>query len=117
MNCDRVFEVLTRGPFPSGGADDAAVEKHLRACHACRELAEALRPAVAMFHESLSEDEDTYQESLPGYYGSIPAADYGSNVVAPAKRQLLPRAPAREEPSFTWVRTSLMMLRNFSFSI
>jgi hypothetical protein len=57
MNCDQVFDILTRGPFPSGDAADAAVERHLAACHECRRLAEALRPAVELFHESIGPDE------------------------------------------------------------
>ena len=50
LDCDDVFDRLTRGPFPSGAADDDAVESHLRSCHECRELAEALRPAVKLMH-------------------------------------------------------------------
>lgn len=69
LNCDQVFEVLTRGPFPSGDPQDEAVERHLRACHECRQLAEALRPAVAMMHEAVSSDE---AEQLPEYQGSLP---------------------------------------------
>lgn len=53
MDCEHVFAVLTRGPFPSGCADDAAVSRHLAGCESCRELAEALRPAADVFHESL----------------------------------------------------------------
>ena len=69
LNCDQVFEVLTRGPFPSGAPEDEAVERHLRACHECRQLAEALRPAVALFHEAVSADEAL---ELPEYQGSLP---------------------------------------------
>src|SRR6478609_4205974 len=68
INCDHVFEILTRGPFPSGDPQDAAVEMHLLACHECRELAEALRPAVDLFHESIPVGE---QEELPGYRGAL----------------------------------------------
>ena len=68
MNCDQVFEVLTRGPFPTGGTSDAPVERHLRACHDCRNLAEALRPAVNLFHETLAQEESA---ELPGYNGGI----------------------------------------------
>ena len=57
MNCDHVFDILTRAPFPAGEASDADVEHHLRACHECRQLAEALRPAVDLFHESIPSDE------------------------------------------------------------
>jgi len=69
LNCDQVFEVLTRGPFPSGNPQDEAVERHLRACHECRQLAEALRPAVALMHEAVSSDE---ADRLPEYQGSLP---------------------------------------------
>jgi hypothetical protein len=69
LNCDQVFEVLTRGPFPSGAPEDEAVERHLRACHECRQLAEALRPAVALLHEAVSADEAL---DLPEYQGSLP---------------------------------------------
>ncbi len=69
IDCDRVFDVLTRGPFPSGDPDDGLVETHLRCCHECRQLAEALRPAVDLFHESISPDEC---RELPGYQGVLP---------------------------------------------
>lgn len=69
MNCDLVFEILTRGPFPSGDPTDASVEVHLARCHDCRRLAEALRPAVELFHETLSFEGET--DSLPGYYGAL----------------------------------------------
>src|SRR5262249_50288232 len=69
LNCDQVFDVLTRGPFPTGAASDESVEQHLRACHECRQLAEALRPAVALMHEAIAEDEVL---DLPGYHGSLP---------------------------------------------
>jgi hypothetical protein len=69
LNCDQVFEVLTRGPFPTGEPEDDAVERHLRACHECRRLAEALRPAVALLHEAIETDEAT---ALPEYQGALP---------------------------------------------
>ncbi|HJN12568.1 MAG TPA: hypothetical protein QF564_28060 [Pirellulaceae bacterium] len=68
MNCDHVFDILTRAPFPAGEASDADVEHHLRACHECRQLAEALRPAVDLFHESIPSDESF---DLPGYMGNL----------------------------------------------
>ncbi|MCA9176521.1 MAG: hypothetical protein KDB14_18665 [Planctomycetales bacterium] len=64
ITCDDVFEVLTRGRFPTGDASDAEVELHLAGCHECRQLAEALRPAVGLLHEALSD------EGLPAYEGS-----------------------------------------------
>jgi hypothetical protein len=69
LNCDQVFEVLTRGPFPTGDPEDEAVERHLRACHECRQLAEALRPAVALLHEAIATDDAM---ELPEYQGALP---------------------------------------------
>ncbi len=53
MHCDRVFAILTRGPFPSGEVTDVAVELHLAHCVSCRRLAEALRPIEAAPHETV----------------------------------------------------------------
>lgn len=94
MNCDLVFEILTRGPFPSGEPTDVSVELHLARCHDCRQLAEALRPAVALFHESLTEGHGA--ESLPGYYGALEESERPHpTAVAAAPR---PRAPWLEPP-------------------
>lgn len=68
IDCDATFDALTRGPFPGGHDFDDAVAAHLASCHDCRELAEALRPAVDLFHESLAEAERT---DLPQYVGSV----------------------------------------------
>jgi hypothetical protein len=66
LNCDQVFDVLTRGPFPSGDETDQPVESHLRACHDCRQLAEALQPAVYLLHESLSAQRLRRAAPVPG---------------------------------------------------
>ena len=68
IDCDRVFDVLTRGPFPTGGADDAAVEAHLAKCHDCARLAAALRPAIELFEEAVGPDEG---HDLPSYWGEV----------------------------------------------
>src|SRR5262245_36946691 len=68
MSCDEVFDVLTRGPFPTCDANDADVDLHLSACHSCRQLAEALRPALNLFHESMPVNEE---EELPTYLGKV----------------------------------------------
>ncbi len=68
MNCDQVFDVLTRGPFPTGTACDTPVEAHLRVCPECRQLAEALRPALELFQESISPEES---RDLPGYWCAV----------------------------------------------
>ena len=70
IHCDEVFDVLTRGPFPAGNANDQQVDDHLVACHDCRELAEALRPAIGLFHESMPDDET----ELPMYRGALEEA-------------------------------------------
>ncbi len=66
LDCDLVFETLTRGPFPTGSEEDGLIEAHLSCCDSCRDLADALRPAIDLFHESLDET------GLPGYVGAVP---------------------------------------------
>ncbi len=68
FTCDDVFEILTREPFPSGDSGDDIVESHLAVCHECRQLAEAFRPAVGLFHESLAAESD---QELPSYRGRL----------------------------------------------
>ena len=97
MNCDRVFDILTRGPFPAGEPSDEAVEWHLEVCDDCRRLAEALRPAVELLHEAIVDDET---ESLPGYSGRLafegtPWSDTGepeAGRLAIQRRPMLRRA-------------------------
>ncbi len=66
MNCDQVFAILTRGPFPSGDATDGAVEAHLNHCSECRHFAGALRPDCGTDVESLIPEES---RGLPYYWG------------------------------------------------
>jgi hypothetical protein len=68
VTCDHVFDILTRGPFPSGADRDADVEAHLETCHDCRQLAEMLRPAVGVFHEAMSRQQ---QVGLPEFRGRV----------------------------------------------
>ena len=76
MNCDQVFMILTRGPFPTGEPWDEQVEAHLESCTDCWRLADALRPALEVFQEAVPPAES---RDLPGYWGDArPAA----NVVA-----------------------------------
>jgi hypothetical protein len=72
MNCDQVFDILTRGPFPSGAASDGAVQRHLSGCAECRQLAEALRPALDLIHESVPPEESW---GLPGYWEDVPPGE------------------------------------------
>jgi hypothetical protein len=68
MNCDHVFSILTRGPFPAGEPTDREVESHLQHCAGCQRLARALQPAVTLLHESIPADEC---RDLPGYWGRL----------------------------------------------
>jgi predicted anti-sigma-YlaC factor YlaD len=81
LDCDDVFDRLTRGPFPSGAEDDGAVEAHLRVCHECRELAEALRPAVDLLHNAYP------GEALPSYQGEAAATLMPASVLRTNKKE------------------------------
>lgn len=73
--CDDVFEVLTRGPFPTGEHEtDFPIERHLTVCHSCRELAEALRPATEMLSEQPADDADDSsdeRDAWPVYLAAV----------------------------------------------
>lgn len=84
MNCDQVFQVLTRGPFPTGMPVDVEVENHLDHCSACWRIAAALRPAHDLFEESIPAHEG---RDLPGYWGdATPARRAYAEVQATAER-------------------------------
>lgn len=68
IQCDEVFEILTRGPFPTGAASDSLVEAHLTRCADCRRLAEALRPAMVAAPEAVAPEEGI---NLPCYGGVL----------------------------------------------
>lgn len=75
--CDDVFDVLTRGPFPTGQHEvDWPLERHLTVCHSCRELAEALRPATEMLADS--------QTASPPQQPDWPV--YLAEIASPAQR-------------------------------
>lgn len=87
MNCDQVFDILTRGPFPTGTSCDMPVEAHLSQCPECHRLAEALRPAVELFQEAVDPEES---RDLPGYWCAV-TADRQSPALSYA-REVEPRA-------------------------
>ena len=103
MDCDQVFMILTRGPFPTGEAWDEQVEAHLESCADCWRLAEALRPALEVFQEAVPPAES---RELPGYWGDarpaglvlsqITQAATRTAAVAPGVRQL--QQPYRNYP-------------------
>ena len=84
MNCDQVFMILTRGPFPTGEAWDDEVESHLERCADCWRLADALRPALDVFQEAVPPAES---RDLPGYWGDArPAANVVADLTNAAAR-------------------------------
>src|SRR5262245_32650780 len=84
MDCDQVFTILTRGPFPTGEAWDEQVEAHLETCGDCWRLAEALRPALEVFQEAVPPAES---RDLPGYWGDArPAGMVVSSLSRPQSR-------------------------------
>ena len=87
MDCDQVFMILTRGPFPTGEAWDEQVEAHLEMCAECWRLAEALRPALEVFQEAVPPAES---RDLPGYWGDArPAAAVIGQLTQAATRTTL----------------------------
>jgi hypothetical protein len=101
MDCDQVFVVLTRGPFPTGEIWDEEVEAHLETCADCWRLAEALRPALEVFQEAIPPSES---RELPGYWGDArPAAMVVSEMSQSAARIALSsrvRRLSRPYPTF-----------------
>jgi hypothetical protein len=69
--------ILTRGPFPTGEPWDELVEAHLETCGDCWRLAEALRPALEVFQESVPPAES---RDLPGYWGDARPASLSGAV-------------------------------------
>ncbi len=91
MHCERVFAILTRGPFPSGDVTDVAVELHLAHCLECRRLAEALRPLDETRNTTQSESIAAERaKSLPGYRGDHVEWSAGGSIetrIAPSNRR------------------------------
>jgi len=77
MNCDHIFNILTRGPFPSGDSTDAAVEIHLSLCADCRHIADALRPDSGAEDEMLLPEES---RGLPYYWGIAALGEHGNGT-------------------------------------
>jgi hypothetical protein len=91
MDCDQVFMILTRGPFPTGEPWDEDVETHLEFCADCWQLAEALRPALEVFQEAVPPAEG---RDLPGYWGDArPAALVVTKLARGSARSTLTAKP------------------------
>lgn len=92
IHCDEVFDILTRGPFPTGAPSDGIVEAHLNHCDGCRQLAEALRPAIELLQEAISPEES---DGLPRYGGAAqPRAAWSDHKPSPVKTKPLVRRRA-----------------------
>ena len=92
LSCDSVFDILTRGPYPnSSGQSDADVDQHLAACHDCRQLAEALRPATHLFHEVIASESAV---GLPVFETELPDLKSMTTIVAAEKPKLVWRSIA-----------------------
>jgi hypothetical protein len=87
MDCDQVFIILTRGPFPTGEIWDEEVEAHLEACTDCWRLAEALRPALEVFQEAVPPAES---RDLPGYWGDARPTGGGVSALSRSRQRLAP---------------------------
>lgn len=96
MNCDQVFAILTRGPFPSGDSTDSAVELHLSRCSECRHFADALRPDGSTDSESLIPEES---RGLPYYWGvaALASGEQTGSLTATEGRR---RTRRKRKPSF-----------------
>jgi hypothetical protein len=86
MDCDRVFMILTRGPFPTGEPWDEEVETHLEFCTDCWRLAEALRPALEVCQEAVPPAES---RDLPGYWGDARPSPLMAETTRSASRTAL----------------------------
>lgn len=109
MHCDQVFDILTQGPFPTGEPIDAQVERHIACCHECWQMAEALRPAVDLFHESIVEFDQVPLPEYRGQAGDISVATLPEAVNACLNSTELHsrvKAPSRLRTSSSFLRQS-----------
>jgi hypothetical protein len=95
MDCDQVFVILTRGPFPTGEIWDEEVEAHLESCADCWRLAEALRPALEVFQEAVPPAES---RDLPGYWGDARPTGSVVSAMSRSRQRLAPVAGLRRIP-------------------
>lgn len=109
MDCDQVFMILTRGPFPTGEPWDEDVEAHLETCSECWRLAEALRPALEVFQEAVPPAES---RDLPGYWGDArPAAAIVSELTRSTTKTATSADVRRATQTFVARREQSLALR------
>jgi hypothetical protein len=95
MDCDQVFVILTRGPFPTGELWDEEVESHLETCADCWRIAEALRPALEVFQEAVPPAES---RDLPGYWGDARPAGVVVSELSKSSTRLAMATGVRRAP-------------------
>jgi hypothetical protein len=109
MDCDQVFMILTRGPFPTGEIWDEDVETHLETCGDCWRLAEALRPALEVFQEAVPPAES---RDLPGYWGDArPVASLVSELARSTTRLATTADVRRATQAFVAHRENSLVTR------
>lgn len=103
MNCDEVFQQLTRfdpATFAPGAAACDAIARHLARCPACREMAELFRPAVESFSDTV-EPNDIAAEPSESWQRVWEAVGVAERSAA----QLRAAAPPRR----AWLRTTSLV--------
>jgi hypothetical protein len=111
MDCDQVFMILTRGPFPTGEPWDEDVEAHLETCADCWRLAEALRPALEVFQEAVPPAES---RDLPGYWGDARPAGAVVFELNRSPARLATATGMRRAPQFHVTRHDHSLSSRFS---
>lgn len=91
IDCDHVFDILTRGPVSLD--EQPTVRDHLTECSACRELADALRPAMHLVHEALGD------ERLPRVEGLLFDVREVAETGRPVSSDESPQTPPQVSPS------------------
>lgn len=102
LTCDSVFDILTRGPYPDGESI-VEVDQHLAACHECRQMAEALRPATTLFHEAMSLEE---KATLPAFQLELPEWKSEASAVTSTNANQVPPTASTSRWSPTRILTA-----------
>lgn len=111
MDCDQVFVILTRGPFPTGEIWDEDVETHLETCADCWRLAEALRPALEVFQEAVPPAES---RDLPGYWGDARPAGAVLSELSKSPSRLATTSAVRRAPQSFATQRDRSLARHLS---
>jgi hypothetical protein len=108
ISCDEIFDVLTRGPLCLD--EEPGVRSHLCYCHECRCVAEAMRPAVDLFHEVLDDDSLPRVEGLVFDAKQVPTGDIPVKGERQALREKMQASLPRWLPLFAAVLAGVALL-------